>query len=153
RVDSRCTDAWAGSLRAGDVLICIASGGLRRFAKSSRQDPLMSNRETWIARCAAAALDSLGRDCGLCGATNAAGLVCDAWTDAPPALREHCRRGALPAPRGALCGSCLSDPPHFDSTVVLWPYEFPADRLVQALKYRAWLGMASFFARQLAARD
>jgi len=34
----------------------------------------------------------------------------------------------------------------------LWRYEFPCDRLVQALKYRARLSLAGFFARSLASR-
>jgi ComF family protein len=68
-------------------------------------------------------------------------------------LPECCPRCALPSPRGSLCGACLADPPHFDGTVALWAYEFPSDRLVQALKYRAWLGLAPFFARRLASRS
>jgi ComF family protein len=34
----------------------------------------------------------------------------------------------------------------------LWRYEFPCDGLVQALKYRARLALAGFFARSLASR-
>jgi ComF family protein len=34
----------------------------------------------------------------------------------------------------------------------LWRYEFPCDRLVQALKYRARLVLAGFFARSLASQ-
>jgi ComF family protein len=110
----------------------------------------MSNRWTWVGRGAAAALGCLGQDCALCGATSVAELVCEACTGSLPKLPERCPRCALPAPRGAVCGTCLANPPHFDGTAALWPYEFPADRLVQALKYRAWLGLASYFARQLA---
>src|SRR6267142_2554932 len=113
-----------------------------RSAKSSRQDTPMSNRERWLARCAAAGFSWLGQDCPLCGACTA-GL---------PALPEHCPRCALPSPRGALCGSCLASPPLFDGTTALWLYEFPCDRLVQALKYRGWLALAPFFARGLASR-
>jgi ComF family protein len=51
-----------------------------------------------------------------------------------------------------MCGSCLASPPLFDGTTALWLYEFPCDRLVQALKYRGWLPLASFFARGLASR-
>jgi ComF family protein len=51
-----------------------------------------------------------------------------------------------------VCGSCLNHPPHFDATLALWRYEFPCDRLVQALKYRARLALARFFARSLASR-
>ena len=51
-----------------------------------------------------------------------------------------------------MCGACLSNPPHFETTIALWLYQFPCDRLVQALKYRAWLALAPFFARSLASR-
>jgi ComF family protein len=51
-----------------------------------------------------------------------------------------------------VCGTCLASPPYFDATLALWLYEFPCDRLVQALKYRARLALASFFARSLARR-
>src|SRR5207247_10419891 len=52
----------------------------------------------------------------------------------------------------AVCASCLNRPPHFDATLALWRYEFPCDGLVQALKYRARLALAGFFARSLASR-
>jgi ComF family protein len=112
----------------------------------------MSNRDPWLARCALAALDWLGQDCALCGAVSGAEPVCAACIGGLPAAPAHCPRCALPAPGGLTCGACLAAPPHFDGTVALWLYEFPCDRLVQALKYRARLGLASFFARQLAAR-
>jgi len=51
-----------------------------------------------------------------------------------------------------VCGTCLASPPEFDATLALWLYEFPCDRLVQALKYRARLALAPFFARSLARR-
>jgi len=51
-----------------------------------------------------------------------------------------------------VCGNCLASPPYFDGTQALWLYEFPCDRLVQALKYRAWLALAPFFGDRLASR-
>jgi ComF family protein len=76
--------------------------------------------------------------------------LCSACIADLPALPERCPRCALPSPGGSVCGSCLSSPPHFDGTAARWLYEFPCDRLVQALKYRAWLPLAGFFARSLA---
>ena len=112
----------------------------------------MSNRDHSLARRALAALDWLGNDCALCGARCGPELLCEACAASLPELPEHCPRCALPSPRGSLCGGCLAAPPHFDETTALWLYEFPCDRLVQALKYRAWLGLASFFAQRLALR-
>jgi len=99
------------------------------------------NIQTWV-----------GGDCLLCGAESAPELLCAACAAELPALPEPCPRCALPSPAGAVCGSCLNHPPHFDATLALWHYEFPCDRLVQALKYRARLALAVFFARALASR-
>lgn len=124
---------------------------MRIAPKSSRQEPHMSNRYGLVARGALAGLSWFGGDCALCAAHSGAEVLCAACAADLPALREHCPRCALPSPGGSACGRCLADPPQFDATLVLWVYEFPCDRLVQALKYRAWLALAPFFARSLAA--
>lgn len=113
----------------------------------------MSNRERWIARLVQAGLSWFEQDCALCGARSGCEVLCEGCTSSLPGLAGSCPRCALPIARGSICGTCLSDPPYFDGTLALWPYEFPCDRLVQALKYRSWLGLASFFADQLAGRD
>lgn len=56
---------------------------------------------------------------------------------------------ALPLPGGGVCGRCLKRPPAFDATHVALSYAFPADRLVQALKYRHRLALAKYFSRLL----
>ena len=94
-----------------------------------------------------------GEDCLLCGAEDGPELLCPACIAELPALPESCPRCALPSPAAALCGNCLNHPPHFDATLALWRYEFPCDGLVQALKYRARLALAGFFARSLASRS
>ena len=93
-----------------------------------------------------------GGDCLLCGEESGPELLCAACDAELPALAEHCPQCALPSPAGAVCGSCLDRPPHYDRTLALWRYEFPCDRLVQALKYRARLALSGFFARSLASR-
>jgi len=93
-----------------------------------------------------------GEDCLLCGGKDGPELLCAACVAELPALPDACPRCALPSPAGAVCGSCLIHPPHFDATLALWRYEFPCDGLVQALKYRARLALAGFFARSLASR-
>jgi ComF family protein len=112
----------------------------------------MSNRESLLGRCVATGLTWFGQDCPLCGAASGPELLCAACAGDLPVLPAYCPRCALPAPGGSICGSCLADPPHFDRTTALWLYEFPCDRLVQALKYRAWLALAGFFAFRLASR-
>ncbi len=49
-----------------------------------------------------------------------------------------------------MCGACLAHPPSFDRTIAAWPYRFPLDRLVQALKFHARLQLAPWFASALA---
>lgn len=56
----------------------------------------------------------------------------------------------MPCPAGPVCGRCLKRPPQFDATVAALLYAFPGDRLVQALKYRAQLPLAGYFADALA---
>jgi ComF family protein len=107
---------------------------------------------TLLDICAGKAQAWAGEDCLLCGAESGPELLCPACIAELPPLPESCPRCALPSPGGSVCGSCLSKPPHFDGTLALWPYEFPCDRLVQALKYRARLALAGFFARVLASR-
>jgi ComF family protein len=105
-----------------------------------------------LSRCARSAHAWAGEDCLLCGAQAGPEPLCPACIGDLPALAESCPRCALPSPAAALCGTCLDHPPHFDATLALWRYEFPCDRLVQALKYRARLALAGFFARSLASR-
>src|SRR6266581_6208413 len=95
----------------------------------------------------------VGEDCPLCGRECSPEFLCPACIAELPALPESCPCCALPSPAAAVCGSCLNRPPLFDATLALWRYEFPCDGLVQALKYRAQLALAGFFARSLASRS
>lgn len=94
----------------------------------------------------------IGQNCLLCEAESGAELLCSTCAAELPVLPEPCPRCALPSPAGAVCGSCLNHPPHFDGTLALWRYEFPCDRLLHALKYRARLALAGYFARSLVSR-
>ena len=92
----------------------------------------------------------LPQDCLLCGSPSGASILCRACSDSlprlPPALCPVC---ALPSPAGQTCGACLREPPHFDATVAGFRYDFPIDRLVQALKYDHRLALATWFAQAL----
>ncbi len=81
-------------------------------------------------------------------------LLCAACARDLPRLGAEglCPRCALPAPGGALCGACLAAPPQFDATVAALAYRFPADVLVQALKFRGALAIAALLGRVLAER-
>jgi ComF family protein len=82
------------------------------------------------------------------------GLLCEACDRDLPRLGADglCPRCALPAPGGSVCGACLTEPPHFDATVAALAYRFPADVLVQALKFRGVLAISALLGRVLAQR-
>ena len=93
-----------------------------------------------------------GGSCFLCrGAATA--LLCDACdADLPRLGGELCPRCALASPGGQVCGRCLTDAPHYDATVAALAYAFPADALVQALKFRGELALSSLLGKLLADR-
>ncbi len=90
--------------------------------------------------------------CLLCG-DDAPAPVCAACR--ARYLAHHgplCRRCALPLPSGSAapeCGACIAAPPAFDASIAATLYAPPADLLVQALKFRAQLPLATAFAQLL----
>ncbi|MBI4997207.1 MAG: ComF family protein [Rhodocyclales bacterium] len=94
----------------------------------------------------------LPQNCLLCGSPSDDALLCAACDrDLPRLPAEICPVCAEQVSGGAICGACLANRPHFDATVAAFRYGFPADRLVQALKYRRRVAMADFFATALLA--
>jgi ComF family protein len=83
-----------------------------------------------------------GGTCYLCrgGAPSTLCAACDA--DLPRLAPPRCPRCALESPRGEVCGRCLSEAPRYDATFAALAYEFPADALVHALKFRGELALA-----------
>ncbi len=93
----------------------------------------------------------LPQDCFLCSAPAGDGALCPACLDSLPRLTGvRCPVCALPTPDSQVCGACLKHPPHFDATSAVFRYEFPVDRLVQALKYAHRLAVTDFLGRMLA---
>ena len=83
-----------------------------------------------------------GGNCFVCRGA-ASRVLCDACEAELPRLQPPlCPRCALPSPRGEPCGRCLADPPHYDATVAALAYAFPADALIQSLKFRGELALA-----------
>jgi ComF family protein len=90
-----------------------------------------------------------GGSCYVCRGA-ARELLCDACAAELPRLPgARCPRCALASPAGAVCGRCLADPPHYDATVAVLSYDFPADALVHALKFRGELALAPFLGGML----
>jgi ComF family protein len=87
-----------------------------------------------------------GGSCFLCRG-EAEALLCRACDADLPRLGAHlCPRCALASPAGAVCGRCLTQPPAYDATQAALAYTFPADALVQSLKFRGELALAPFLA-------
>ena len=85
-----------------------------------------------------------GGTCFVCRGA-ARGVLCEACDAELPRLAQPlCPRCALESPGGAVCGRCLADPPHYDATLAALAYEFPADVLIHALKFRGELALAPF---------
>src|SRR6185295_310781 len=91
-----------------------------------------------------------GGSCFVCRGA-ARGLLCgECDAELPRLERALCPRCALESPGGAVCGRCLSRPPAYDATRAALAYDFPADALVQALKFRGELALAPLLAALLA---
>ncbi|MDX1374517.1 MAG: ComF family protein [Burkholderiales bacterium] len=94
-----------------------------------------------------------GGRCFLCRGASPDGQVLCApcRNDLPGMPAPQCPCCALPSPDGAICGRCLAKPPLYDATVAALVYAFPADVLVQSLKYRGELALAPLLGELLAA--
>jgi len=101
--------------------------------------------------CLSIAQVAWAQPCLLCAARSLSGLLCPACRlDLPRLPAEHCPRCALPTAGGNVCGACLRKPPRVSRTHATYSYGHPADVLVQALKYRGELALASYLAADMA---
>jgi len=88
--------------------------------------------------------------CILCADFNGGdiGLCKPCLDDLPWHETPHCPQCALPS-NGEICGNCLHTSPFFDRTHALLRYEFPISALIQGLKYRQSLHLATTFSHLL----
>lgn len=97
------------------------------------------------------ALDGIAKhflpaSCLLCAADTDGALLCPACAaDLPRLPSAHCPQCASETTLGERCGACLKNPPAFTRTIAVFRYEFPVDRLIQALKYSHQLALADWF--------
>jgi ComF family protein len=91
-----------------------------------------------------------GGSCYLCRGKADALLCAPCQADLPRPGADRCPRCALASPGGAVCGRCLSHPPAYDATHAALAYAFPADVLVQGLKFRGELALAPLMGELLA---
>lgn len=91
--------------------------------------------------------------CLLCGAASHAGLCCETCDAELPRLTEaHCPICALPTLAASVCGECLKLAPPFDHTVSAFSYNFPMDKLIQALKFHDRLVLVDYLADSIVVR-
>ena len=95
---------------------------------------------------------AFGGSCYLCRGAADGALCAECDAELPRLAGPACPRCALATRDGALCGRCLAEPPAYDATVAALAYAFPADILVQALKFRGELALAPLLGELLAAR-
>jgi ComF family protein len=108
------------------------------------------SRATWASRTVKAAVRSglmllrttLPQTCTLCAARSGESLICGECMREIPCSTNACPQCALPSSTGETCGACLAAPPPYAATVAAWQYAFPADRLLQSLKYGGLLALA-----------
>ena len=96
---------------------------------------------------------ALPGSCLLCGADSQGDLLCPQCADDLPQLTAaRCPICADQTTHGERCGACLRETPHFERTIALFRYDFPADRIIHALKYGHQLAVAAWSAQRLAER-
>ncbi|BAL23331.1 ComF family protein [Azoarcus sp. KH32C] len=91
----------------------------------------------------------LPNDCFVCGCGAGRELLCERCRGELPLAYDCCPVCAIPVKGGAVCGSCQREPPAFDASVAALSYLFPADRLLQALKYGGRLAVSQLLAQLL----
>ena len=113
---------------------------------------LSNSARDFLANCILFVQRMIAPSCLLCAGPSAGALLCARCdADLPHLAMEHCDTCALPLTSGKRCGACLSHPPAYDHVCAPYTYAFPADALVQALKYRNMLAIAPFFGNAVAA--
>jgi ComF family protein len=117
-------------------------------------NPLLSNLQPhFLLKCTNFVQRLIAPSCLLCAGPAAGQLLCaPCATDLPRLTAPHCDTCALPVSAGNRCGACLTHAPAYDHVCAPFTYAFPVDALVQALKYRSMLAIASLFGTAIAAR-
>lgn len=89
-------------------------------------------------------------NCRLCGICSDDQPLCRDCASELPQIGPACPRCALPTPHYQLCGQCLSQPPEQHSSISIYQYKDPVDRLIVDLKFNDKLYLTQFFAERMA---
>jgi ComF family protein len=111
----------------------------------------MSPKQTsFLSRGATSLAEGIfGGTCYLCRGASAGALCAPCSAELPYLARPRCPSCGLPGATETLCGRCLGERPAFDATTAVFAYAFPADVLVQGLKFRSELALARLLADEL----
>ncbi|MBC7944888.1 MAG: ComF family protein [Burkholderiales bacterium] len=105
--------------------------------------PLSISPRGFLNRCLKSAQILVPQSCVLCSGGSSETALCAPCLAALPRLaRERCPVCTLPTLSGEVCGACLRHRPKFDRVDCALVYAFPADTLIQALKYDGNLAVA-----------
>lgn len=88
--------------------------------------------------------------CLLCGAHSNNHTLCPDCINDFPKLGNCCPRCATPLSLTTSCGSCLTQPPEQNSSMSLFAYQNPIDRLIADFKYHDKLYLTEVFADLMA---
>ena len=113
---------------------------------------LLSNLQVgFLDNCTKFVQRLIAPSCLMCTGPSAGALLCaPCHADLPRLPSAQCDTCALPITSGTRCGACLSHAPAYDHVCAPFTYAFPADALVQALKYRSMLAIAPLFGSAIA---
>jgi len=87
--------------------------------------------------------------CILCGVHTSEDFCKPCHDHLPRLPAYYCPICLWPVPTGEICGACLKTPPAFTRTIAALRYDFPADALIQSLKYQNNLAIAPILANLL----
>jgi ComF family protein len=132
----------AGIVRGGPAGCQIRGGRFLNKRSFLEHTPLAENSfaGTALRRLAQRLLPHA---CLLCGSDAGGERLCAGCRgDLPWHRMPQCPQCAMPTADGQLCGACLKRPPAFVRTRAALTYRFPADQLIQRLKYNGRLAAA-----------
>jgi ComF family protein len=100
------------------------------------------NALSWPKGAPSLAEKIFGGTCYLCRGPSRGVLCVSCNGDLPFLPKLRCPTCAIPSKTGAVCGRCSAEQPAYDATVAVFAYSFPADVLIQGLKFRSELALA-----------
>ena len=88
----------------------------------------------------------------LCGIAAQNRPLCTGCHADLPRIGPCCPSCSVPRAVDGLCGACSQSQPAFDRITAVFPYRYPADAMIQDVKYRGRLPWLRLLAGELAAR-